>query len=110
MRDHGFAAAFFNKQGTLMRGSAVLILPFQLVFLAFDDFQLFRSMLDHSVLTRIDLLEGRRRDPENLPSLGSIEFAGDVIAGLLETSPFAFLNSVLAFVKSSIRYRMLDVW
>ena len=58
-----------------------------------------RSTLKHSVLGRHDLVEGRRRDPENLPSLGSISYSGDVLAGLQETSPFAFLNSLMFFIR-----------
>jgi hypothetical protein len=59
--------------------------------------------LKHSVLGQKYLVEGRHRDPENLPSLGSISFAGDVLAGLQETSPFAFLNSLMFFIRASIK-------
>ena len=48
------------------------------------------------------LKDGRLRDPESLPSLGTVKYRGDITGCLREESPFAFLAAYTDFLASGM--------
>lgn len=68
----------------------------------------YSEILQHSVVSKEEFIEGRRRDPDNLPSLGSVSLQGDILPTLRESSPFKTVNSILLFIKAALRQLFKD--